>query len=152
MASLTAQDRTVPEIKHALDVRCAVALGDYVKLFELAAVAPNMGGYLMDHFVAREQTLALQAMSKAYVLIHCIDRPRPVLTNACQSPQHSYRPNLAVSYIQKVFKLDSDEATKQLLSEMGCIVLDDLLDTKASLPHLAAKTSTFSKVDIKGQL
>ena len=76
MASLTAQDRTVPEIKHALDVRCAVALGDYVKLFELAAVAPNMGGYLMDHFVAREQTLALQAMSKAYVRIHCIDGPR----------------------------------------------------------------------------
>ena len=66
IATLTSEDRQVPEIKHALQVRCAVSLGDYQQLFELATTAPNMGGYLMDHFLPREQTLALQAMCKAY--------------------------------------------------------------------------------------
>jgi len=53
---------------HALEVRSAVALRNYCKVFVLYGSCPNMGVYLMDHFVKRERTLALRAMCAAYVL------------------------------------------------------------------------------------
>ena len=70
LATLTERDRRVPAIGHALQVRQAVSQGDYRRLFRLAVVAPNMGGYLMDHFLPRERTLALLAMCKAYACTH----------------------------------------------------------------------------------
>jgi hypothetical protein len=52
-------------VKHALEVRSAVALRNYSKLFVLYISCPNMGIYLMDHFVKRERTLALRSMCSA---------------------------------------------------------------------------------------
>ena len=52
------------------EIKKAVALGDFARLAALAASAPNMGGFLMDHFLPRERAIALVAMCKA-----CVARP-----------------------------------------------------------------------------
>jgi hypothetical protein len=52
-------------IKHALDVRSALATSNYHKFFELYLKAPNLGAYLMDHFVERERIAALKILCKS---------------------------------------------------------------------------------------
>jgi len=49
-----------------LAVQRALALGNYHAFFELYLNAPNMGAYIMDHFVDRERLRALLVMTKAY--------------------------------------------------------------------------------------
>lgn len=65
LAELTPTDKTHPWIKHALDVRSALALGNYHKFFRLYLEAQNLGGYLMDLFIERERLAALANMSRA---------------------------------------------------------------------------------------
>lgn len=40
-------------------------MGNYHALFDLYLNAPNMGGYIMDHFVERERVRALLVISKS---------------------------------------------------------------------------------------
>lgn len=65
LAELTPADKKEEAVKHALDVRSALALGNYHKFFRLYLDTPNMGGYLMDMFVARERLAALANICKA---------------------------------------------------------------------------------------
>lgn len=67
LSDLTAADKKEPAVQHALEVRSALALGNYHKFFKLYLSVPNMGGYLMDMFIERERLAALARMSKAYV-------------------------------------------------------------------------------------
>ena len=66
LAELTFADKTQPWIKHALDVRSTLALGNYHKFFRLYLEAQNMGGYLMDMFIERERLSALANISRGY--------------------------------------------------------------------------------------
>lgn len=65
LADLTAADKQDPAVKHALDVRSAVALGNYHRFFQLYLDTPNMGAYLMDMFVDRERLSALAVICKS---------------------------------------------------------------------------------------
>lgn len=65
LADLTAADKQDPAVKHAMDVRSAVALGDYHRFFQLYLDTPNMGAYLMDMFVDRERLSALAVICKS---------------------------------------------------------------------------------------
>jgi SAC3 family protein LENG8/THP3 len=65
LSELTPADKKEEAIKHALDVRSALALGNYHKFFQLYLKVPNMGAYLMDMFVERERLAALARMCKA---------------------------------------------------------------------------------------
>lgn len=65
LADLRAADKRDPAVKHALDVRSALALGNYHRFFQLYLDTPNMGAYLMDMFVDRERLSALTAICKA---------------------------------------------------------------------------------------
>jgi hypothetical protein len=67
LADLTAAEKKDKAIKHALDVRSALALGNYHRFFQLYNDTPNMGAYLMDMFVGRERLAALCNICKAYV-------------------------------------------------------------------------------------
>ena len=67
LSELTTADKAERPIKHALDVRSALALGNYHRFFQLYLDTPNMGAYLMDMFVARERLAALAAICKVYV-------------------------------------------------------------------------------------
>lgn len=53
-------------VRHALSVSRAILTGDYHQLFKLYLDAPNMGAYIMDHFIDRERAKALMVITKAY--------------------------------------------------------------------------------------
>lgn len=59
MTDLTAAEKKERAIRHALDVRSALALGNYHRFFQLYHDTPNMGAYLMDMFIVRERLAAL---------------------------------------------------------------------------------------------
>lgn len=65
LSDLTPADKKEAAIKHALDVRSALALGNFHKFFKLYLSVPNMGAYLMDMFVERERLAALSSICKA---------------------------------------------------------------------------------------
>ncbi|KAL8940556.1 MAG: hypothetical protein Q9216_002743 [Gyalolechia sp. 2 TL-2023] len=66
LADLTPTEKQDKAVKHALETRSALALGDYHRFFQLYLDTPNMGAYLMDMFVARERLVALCAICRAY--------------------------------------------------------------------------------------
>jgi SAC3 family protein LENG8/THP3 len=65
LSDLTPADKKEPAIKHALEVRSALALGNFHKFFRLYLSVPNMGAYLMDMFIERERLAALSSIGKA---------------------------------------------------------------------------------------
>jgi hypothetical protein len=65
LADLTPADKSDRAVRHALDVRSALALGNYHRFFQLYLDTPNMGAYLMDMFVDRERLSALACICKA---------------------------------------------------------------------------------------
>lgn len=66
---LSKVEKETAPVKHALAVQNALATGNYHRFFKLYEAAPNMGAYLMDHFVTRERMFALTMMSKAYMTL-----------------------------------------------------------------------------------
>jgi len=68
IADLTPAEKKEPPIKHALEVRSALVLGNYHRFFQLYLDTPNMGAYLMDMFVVRERLSALCNICKSYVV------------------------------------------------------------------------------------
>ena len=62
---LTTKQKEQSAIKHALEVQRVLLTNNYHTFFDLYQNAPNMGGYIMDHFVDRERTKSLRVMSKA---------------------------------------------------------------------------------------
>lgn len=66
VGQLTPRQKVNPAVNHALRVQRAISMGNYFSLFELYNTAPNMGAYIMDHFVDRERVKALMVIAKAY--------------------------------------------------------------------------------------
>ena len=65
LSDLTPADKSEQAVQHALNVRSALALGNYHKFFKLYLTVPNMGGYLMDMFIERERFSAMARICKA---------------------------------------------------------------------------------------
>lgn len=65
LAGLTQAEKNDVAVKHALDARSALALGNYHRFFLLYLETPNMGAYLMDMFVGRERLAALSNICKS---------------------------------------------------------------------------------------
>lgn len=66
LADLTTAEKKDVAVKHALDARSALALGNFHKFFQLYLGTPNMGAYLMDMFVGRERLAALSNICLSY--------------------------------------------------------------------------------------
>lgn len=66
VSQLTSQDKALPAVNHAVKTHMSLATGNYHQFFALYLVAPNMGGYIMDHYVDRERCVAMTTMTKAY--------------------------------------------------------------------------------------
>ncbi|KII85821.1 hypothetical protein PLICRDRAFT_44236 [Plicaturopsis crispa FD-325 SS-3] len=66
VGQLTPRQKADPAVRHALTVQRAQAMGNYHALFESYLSSPNMGAYIMDHFIDRERIKALIIMTKAY--------------------------------------------------------------------------------------
>jgi len=83
MSTLTPQIKEQPAVKHALEVQRAMATSNYHAFFILFANAPNMGAYIMDHFIERVRLEALCIMSKAYKTL-----PLPFITEELGFEDH----------------------------------------------------------------
>jgi SAC3 family protein LENG8/THP3 len=69
LAELTPTDKQDPAVKHALEMRSAIASGNYHRFFRLTLDVPNLGAYLVDKFIERERLIALSKISTAYVVL-----------------------------------------------------------------------------------
>jgi len=69
VGQLTSQQKSNPCVLHALNVQRALSMGNYHLFFSLYNTVPNMGGYIMDHFVERERIRALLVMTKSYISV-----------------------------------------------------------------------------------
>ncbi|AEO60860.1 hypothetical protein MYCTH_2310543 [Thermothelomyces thermophilus ATCC 42464] len=135
LADLTAAEKKDKAIKHALDVRSALALGNYHRFFQLYNDTPNMGAYLMDMFVGRERLAALCNICKAY------------------------KPDVPLRFVTEELYFESDvEAAQFILNHDGQDLLEDrngtivFLTGKAGPRFEGARAEAFSRVDIKGQI
>ncbi|KAL2760090.1 hypothetical protein ACRALDRAFT_1079049 [Sodiomyces alcalophilus JCM 7366] len=135
LADLTTAEKREEPIKHALNVRTALALGNYHRFFQLYLFTPNMGAYLMDMFVGRERLAALCNICKAY------------------------KPDVKLRFITEELAFDSDHDAAQfivdhkgqhLLQERGEHIV--LLTGKAGSLFESARAEAFRRVDIKGQI
>ena len=64
LAELTPADKRQPNVKHALQVRSALASGNYHRFFKLYDTAPAMGVCLLDLLVERERLAAMATICK----------------------------------------------------------------------------------------
>lgn len=67
VGQLTPRQKADPAVRHALGVQRALSMGNYHSLFDAYMAAPNMGAYIMDHFIDRERVKALMVITKASV-------------------------------------------------------------------------------------
>jgi hypothetical protein len=156
LAELTPADKAHEWIKHALDVRSALALGNYHKFFRLYLQAQNMGGYLMDMFIERERLSALANMSRAYVP-YCKHLYVHLLTRC------SYI-SITLRFLTDELGFDNDEVCREFLESHGAQnIIEEKFDEKSGkqfrvkIREGAAqfeqlRAAAFSKVDIKGQI
>lgn len=128
---------------HALQVHAALVTSNYVRFFRLFLEAPNMSGYIMDHFVERERAQALAIMSKAYM-------------------------TLPLPYLTKTLAFEDDEETDQFLSAHNAAVYTYTRDPKDPWKPIALServwdckkahgacvhaTQQYRVVDLKGQV
>ncbi|KAI3342785.1 SAC3/GANP/Nin1/mts3/eIF-3 p25 family-domain-containing protein [Ustulina deusta] len=134
IADLTTAEKEEAPVKHALNVRSALALGNYHKFFQLYLDVPNMGAYLMDMFIKRERLAALANMCKAF------------------------KPELKLRYVTEELAFESDAEAAQFIVDYGPELLqerdDDIvfLTGKAGQTFENARAQAFSRVDLKGQI
>ncbi|KAF1980162.1 hypothetical protein BU23DRAFT_445121 [Bimuria novae-zelandiae CBS 107.79] len=139
LAELTPADKTKPEIKHALDVRSSLAVGNYHKFFRLYSVAPHMGGYLMDMFIERERLHALANISRAFITV-------------------------ALRYVTDELQFGSDDECREFLESHGAsyaiekkVDEHDAVQLRVKVKEAAStfeslRQAAFARVDIKGQI
>ncbi|KAF8920706.1 SAC3/GANP/Nin1/mts3/eIF-3 p25 family-domain-containing protein [Mucidula mucida] len=136
VGQLTRQQKEDPVVQHALSVQRALTMGNYHSLFKLYMGAPKMGGYIMDHLIARERAKALIVISKAYKVI-------------------------PLNFLHKELAFSSLEETLTFLSEHSVATYtnpnssdkDKILDLKsASSDLLKAYDVKYRRVNIKGAI
>ncbi|KAH7064124.1 SAC3/GANP/Nin1/mts3/eIF-3 p25 family-domain-containing protein [Paraphoma chrysanthemicola] len=139
LAELTLADKQQRFIKHALDVRSALALGNYHKFFKLYLAAENMGSYLMDMFIERERLNALANISRGYA-------------------------NVTLRYLTDELGFDNDDTCREFLESHGAQNIieqkaeeDNGVQYRVKIREAAAlfeglRAAAFRKVDIKGQI
>ncbi|KAK2068349.1 hypothetical protein P8C59_002990 [Phyllachora maydis] len=123
-------------IKHALDVRSALAVGNYHRFFQLYLNTPNMGAYLIDMFVARERLAALCSICRVY------------------------RPEVRLRFITEELGFESDVQAAQFIADYNGEHLlqarpgEDMTVATAKAGQLfeCPRREAFRRVDIKGQV
>lgn len=154
LAELTPADKAQKAVKHALEVRSSLAMGNYHKFFRLYLQAPNMGGYLMDMFIERERLHALANISRAYA--PCPPSPAsPLTVNRYMS--------VALRFLTDELGFESDGECRQFLNDHGAEnIIEEKTDKNGATLRVRVKegaanferlrAAAFSKVDIKGQI
>ncbi|KAF8223520.1 hypothetical protein L208DRAFT_1316407 [Tricholoma matsutake] len=136
VGQLTPRQKADPAVRHALGVQRALSMGNYHSLFEAYVAAPNMGAYIMDHFIDRERVKALMVIAKAYK-------------------------TLPLPFIHNVLAFDSLDAARVFLVNHSSAFFtnprapdsEKILDCKPAIPQLSqAYEERYRKVLIKGAI
>eukprot|EP01041_Mallomonas_annulata_P011299 gene11299-23642_t len=104
--SLSDEDKSHPAIKNALEIRHAVQLENYHRLFSLYIDIPNLGALIVDMMLDQWRGKALQRMIRAY------------------------KPQVSVAFIIHVLAFDSDEDGLEFLKRIGGVVYIDKTETE----------------------
>lgn len=135
LAELSPAEKREMAVKHALDVRSSLALGNYHRFFRLYLDTPHMGAYLMDMFVQRERLAAI--------------------VNICRA----YKPDVNLRFVTEELGFESDHESLEFLTGQQAQHLLEARDntyrfltSKAVTFFEAAKSNAFRRVDIKGQI
>ncbi|GAA93541.1 uncharacterized protein L969DRAFT_95810 [Mixia osmundae IAM 14324] len=144
LADLSEVERADEGIRHALQVRSALATSNYCSFFKLYLVAPKMGGYMMDHFAPRERLQALLTMTKAYKSV-----PLTFLVSQLAFDTESETVQFLNSHQAAHF---SPAPTAASTNGNGHQKIERALVCKDAYPALLTAMSKFTKVDIKGQI
>ncbi|KAI4094634.1 MAG: hypothetical protein LQ344_002105 [Seirophora lacunosa] len=123
LADLTPTEKQDRAVKHALETRSALALGNYHRFFELYLDTPNMGAYLMDMFVARERLAALSAICRAY------------------------KPDIKLRFVTEELGFESDDESARFIWDHGAQHLLEERDDGVRL--VTGKASTFFEPALK---
>ncbi|TPX37432.1 hypothetical protein SmJEL517_g00682 [Synchytrium microbalum] len=150
MSELTAEQMNSPPIIHALKIRKAINSTDYHTFFKNYTNAPNMAGYLMDHFVERERIKGLRVMCRAY---------RPSLAISLVASQLGFiMQNHHTDLVTDQMITEGIRQANEWLHATGVIWIagsdGSLVSTKQSTLILEAKEKQMVNkgVDIKGQI
>jgi len=117
-------------------VQLALSMGNYHLFFSLYNTVPNMGGYIMDHFVERERIRALLVMAKSYISVPLV-------------------------FIVKELSFENVPEALDFLSSHNCATFtnpnhldaEKVFDSKsASAPLAKLMEERFRKVQIKGAI
>ncbi|KAF9462957.1 SAC3/GANP/Nin1/mts3/eIF-3 p25 family-domain-containing protein [Collybia nuda] len=136
VGQLTLRQKADPAVRHALIVQRALSMGNYHALFESYLTAPNMGAYIMDHFIDRERVKALMVITKAYLTI-------------------------PLSYLQNALAFDSLDAARAFLVDHSAAFFTNprapdsqkMLECKPAIPQLSqAFEEKYRKIMIKGAI
>lgn len=105
-------------VSNALNLRNAVIRKDYASFFAHYKSVPNLGKFIVDHFLIRERQLTLRTVCRAY------------------------RPSVPLEFIQKTLVFSSESELKTFLLESNLaepLLLNDKksLDCKAALSCLS---------------
>ncbi|GAA6028619.1 hypothetical protein JCM8097_007314 [Rhodosporidiobolus ruineniae] len=142
LSELTPDETRDPSVSHALAVRLAVSQGNYTKFFRLFNAAPKMGGYVMDHFVARERVTALVTMCKAYLQIPLSLIHSQLFSDVTVQDAHDFLTENKAAFYK----------TPTGAPAPGQPLADQLLDCKKAIGPLGEVLGTMQKADLKGQI
>ncbi|PCH44375.1 hypothetical protein WOLCODRAFT_138966 [Wolfiporia cocos MD-104 SS10] len=134
VGQLTDRQKSDAAVRHALDVQRALTTGNYHSLFDLYMNAPNMGAYIMDHFIDRERIRALMVMTKAYMTI-----PLELVRKELAFDTLSLAREWLLEHRLGLFKNPNDSDTKK---NLDCKVLE--------APLAQVFEEKYRKVQIKG--
>ena len=130
-------------------------MGNYHLFFSLYNTVPNMGGYIMDHFVERERIRALLVMTKSCVPLNIMFPTRP------QPPRPRRYILVPLIFIVKELAFENAPEAHSFLASHDCAIFTDpnhpdaekVFDCKsASAPLAKLMEEKFRKVQIKGAI
>jgi hypothetical protein len=131
MAEVSDEVANSEEVSHALQVREAVALNNYHKLFKLYKAVPHKGMYLMKAFLPHVRLAALQTIAKAYVT--------KLYLSPHSNPSFRYKPtNIPATWLQSALAYEDYIEFAQFLKDHNAVLSKDkdtnelVLDTKSS--------------------
>ncbi|KAJ3269712.1 hypothetical protein HDV01_001102 [Terramyces sp. JEL0728] len=126
-----------PNVKHALAVRSSLSTGDFNSFFKLYHSAPNMSGYLMDQFIARERLNLFRKLTKSF---------RPKLS--------VHQLSLFLGFSLSNPKKNEIRETRGFIQKYGVEIEEDQIDCKIAYGVLVEQVQLMEKkgVDIKGQI
>lgn len=147
LGQLSPGQKADPGVAHALATARALATSNYSKFFELFLHAPNMSGYIMDHFVERERAQALAVMSKAYFTL-----PLAYLTHALAFENDEEADEFLASHKAAIYVTPPRDPADPWKPIAPVPLSERMWDAKKAHAACAQGVEKYRVVDLKGQV